>query len=69
LKPISKTCLTDAESFVNLTPADYNIDALEDSRVLLLAKSDTDYPVSRIPGLKGLGLARSGSSARSLIAA
>jgi len=33
--PPENSSLTDVESYLNLTPADYNIDALKDSQVIL----------------------------------
>lgn len=43
---------TDPESYENLTPALYNIDALEDSEVILWTKNDFVDLFARIPGLK-----------------
>ncbi|MEJ7738258.1 MAG: Crp/Fnr family transcriptional regulator [Chitinophagaceae bacterium] len=39
----------DRESFTMLTPADYNIDAVEDSDVLLLTKANFQELVSTVP--------------------
>ncbi len=43
---------TDPESYDNFTPALYNIDALEDSEVILWTKNDFVDLFARIPGLK-----------------
>jgi CRP-like cAMP-binding protein len=43
---------TDPESYGNLTPTCYNIDALEPSEVLMWTKKDFDYLFDNIPGLK-----------------
>ena len=43
---------TDPESFQNMTPSRYNIDALEFSEVVMWSKNDFKYLCSRIPELK-----------------
>jgi len=42
---------SDRESYINLTPSKYNIDAWEDSEVLLLTKADFINHLSKIPAV------------------
>src|SRR3954464_1564513 len=42
----------DRESYINLTPSTYNIDALEDTEVLLLPKPEAVNPLSNIVAFK-----------------
>jgi len=44
--------ISDLQSFLTGKPASYNIDALEDSRVLLLGKEDRDKVLDAVPKLE-----------------
>ncbi|MXV50866.1 cyclic nucleotide-binding domain-containing protein [Pedobacter sp. HMF7647] len=46
------TWTTDGESYANRNPSDYNIDALEDSQLLLWSKDSFDALLTLIPALK-----------------
>jgi CRP-like cAMP-binding protein len=43
---------TDPESYDNFTPSHYNIDALENSELILWTKKDFDYLFANVSGLK-----------------
>ena len=46
------TWAIDPESYDNVMPSNYNIEALEDSEVMLWAKTDFEYLLAHIPALK-----------------